>query len=342
MTDRAQPVAPHRHAVSFYDHETDLVAETARFIADGLDQGERVVVLATAEHRAALDEVLLQYGTDTVRARVTGRYLTLDAAETLEGFLVDGAPDPARFRATVAPIVAAAGEDGCPVRLFGEMVALLWAAGNVTGAIALEQMWNELATSHQFALLCAYPIRVLAAGSLGAADQICSLHSSVVAPRSYADGEGRLEATIDDLVADDDAAEAIQRSQLFIPVAAAVPAARRFVDGVLRSWGEAELLADAALIVSELATNAVKHAGSPFRVVVRRGQGIVRVSIDDVSAALPELADAAPDAFGGRGVAIVADLAMRWGCHPLPDGKSVWAELPGRGPRRPEPAADLR
>lgn len=45
-----------------------------------------------------------------------------------------------------------------PVRIFGEMVAVLWAEGKTRTAIRLEELWDELATRHAFSLLCAYPM----------------------------------------------------------------------------------------------------------------------------------------------------------------------------------------
>jgi anti-sigma regulatory factor (Ser/Thr protein kinase) len=106
-----------------------------------------------------------------------------------------------------------------------------------------------------------------------------------------------------------------------------VPAARRFVAGVLKSWGEDALLSDAALITSELATNAVEHAGSPFRVCLRRADTAVRIAIEDVGPAQPQERTTTPDDCSGRGVAIVKKLATQWGCDVVADAKLVWAEL---------------
>jgi anti-sigma regulatory factor (Ser/Thr protein kinase) len=106
-----------------------------------------------------------------------------------------------------------------------------------------------------------------------------------------------------------------------------VPATRRFVGGVLRSWNLDELIDDAQLIVSELATNAVSHAVSAFRVRLQRDASAVRVAIQDVGRGRPERRHAAVDAFDGRGVAIVAMTANSWGIEAVDEGKEVWAEL---------------
>jgi KaiC/GvpD/RAD55 family RecA-like ATPase len=307
--------------VNFYDHDTDIVAEVARFVADGLTRGQRVVIIATADHRDALDEVLLNYGVDAVQTRVTGRYLTFDARETLARFMVNGSPDERRFLSAVGALIDAAAADGCAVRAFGEMVALLWGDGNIAAAMELESLWNQLAATRQFTLLCAYPLGALGDGSLSDASQVCELHSEVLAPRSYTSGAELLREP------DAQPSVAAHESAVFVPVPAAVPAARRFVTRVLTSWGEDDLLFDAQLIASELATNALEHAVSPFRIRLRRGDAAVRIAVEDAAPARPQERIAGLDAMSGRGVAIVAELAQRWGCDVGSDGKTVWAEI---------------
>jgi anti-sigma regulatory factor (Ser/Thr protein kinase) len=85
---------------------------------------------------------------------------------------------------------------------------------------------------------------------------------------------------------------------------------------------------DAKLLVSELATNAVIHAGAPFAVSVRADGSTVRISIRDWSTMRPRLRDAGPAALSGRGLRLVDALADGWGVDADPDGKTVWAELP--------------
>jgi hypothetical protein len=320
VTDTVLGAAPHDHSVCFYDHDSHLVADVAAFILDGLTGGERVVVVATAEHRDALENALAQAGTDPVWARCSGRYVALDASETLARFMVNDAPDNDAFLRTVGPVLDAATAGGSPLRLFGEMVGLLWSHGNVVGALQLEQLWNRLADRRQFRMLCGYPARILTRGSLDGTRRICAVHSEVLAPRNYS----TLEAY------DGGAPSPVATSAVFLPIPASVPPARRFVAGTLSSWGRDDLQGDAALIASELATNAVKHSTSPFRVSVECGPAHIRLAVEDLGSARPHLLAAAPDDHGGRGLAIVQHLAHRWGCDVLPVGKVIWAELADR------------
>ncbi len=115
------------------------------------------------------------------------------------------------------------------------------------------------------------------------------------------------------------------------PDPASARAARRFLAGVLASWRMPEPLEGdaAALLLSELANNAILHARSPFTVIVRYDGDWLRVEVGDASGAeLRSLGGYLPSAESGRGLAIVDVLATRWGIERTPSGKRVWFELP--------------
>ena len=86
---------------------------------------------------------------------------------------------------------------------------------------------------------------------------------------------------------------------------------------------------DLALLVSELATNAVLHARTPFAIDLSIEPDVVRVAVDDESPDLPHPRVAGVEATTGRGLLILESLADRWGVKPLgPErpGKRVWFE----------------
>jgi anti-sigma regulatory factor (Ser/Thr protein kinase) len=84
----------------------------------------------------------------------------------------------------------------------------------------------------------------------------------------------------------------------------------------------------AVLLVSELVTNAVRHAGSTLTVAVAIGRAAVRVEVRDRSPRLPALRESTGgDDEWGRGLVLVDALASRWGAERLPSGKRVWFEL---------------
>jgi anti-sigma regulatory factor (Ser/Thr protein kinase) len=302
--------------VFFYDADHELVASVARYVTEGLAAREPVLVIATAPHLAALDVVLHDHGINAPLARASGAYLTLDAAETLAAFMVDGSPDPDIFMQVIGGMLASTRRVGADIRAFGEMVALLWDQDNVTGAIALESLWNDLADHQQFSLLCAYPTTALTTAGLGHVNDVCRLHSDVLPPSSYS---SRVPPGEED--------SAHVRSHVFVALPESVVAARQFVRAALTSWGESDLVDDGELIVSELATNAVIHGDSPFRASIERFPHVVRIAVEDAGPGFPHSYRAAYDASSGRGVAIVEALSDQWGCDPVDGGKVFWVEL---------------
>lgn len=109
---------------------------------------------------------------------------------------------------------------------------------------------------------------------------------------------------------------------------ASVAAARRFTGAVLHG-GDPAVLESVALMVSELATNAICHAGVGFEVRIERRRSGVRVEVQDTGSGDPHLRNPRPEDDHGRGLRIVDMLAARWGVEPgRRAGKTVWFELP--------------
>lgn len=113
------------------------------------------------------------------------------------------------------------------------------------------------------------------------------------------------------------------------PQARSAGEARRFIGQFCAAAELAEELCQtAALLVSELVTNAVIHGKTSATVEVHRPADILRVSVRDDNPVLPAAGQAPPlDAESGRGLAIVAMLATRWGVETVDDGKAIWFEL---------------
>ena len=291
------------HVVQFYERDDDLVSAVTRFAGAGLADGEGVLVVATAPHRAAFEAALRAEGHD-----LTDGYVALDAAETLRLLLGDdGRIDASRFFDVAGRAIRQAATGRDRVRVFGEIVALLSADGAPDEAMVLEGLWNDLARGPaRFALLCAYPAPNLAdADELARFYDACTHHAGVVESP--------------------DAPLAAWRS--FDPTPTAIGAARRFVAATVHRWGFDDVLDDAAVVVSELATNAVLHARSPFHVSVTVVGDGLRVAVHDRSPAPPTPRDHSLASATGRGLRMVDALASRWGTVPLPDRKAVWAEL---------------
>ncbi|WP_307848249.1 ATP-binding protein [Microbispora oryzae] len=123
---------------------------------------------------------------------------------------------------------------------------------------------------------------------------------------------------------------------VLLPRAESVHSARSFAAGTLTGWRMGELQDGMELIVSELATNALRHGlmlgATPSREVIRlsliRRGALVTCAITDPGAKAPVLRDPSPFEPGGLGLHIVESLSVCWGWCPLaPRGKAVWAVL---------------
>lgn len=140
------------HSVQFYKDDTFFFRDSvARFIKAGLRANETVIIVATAQHREDLQQVL------TSESLAHPKLIFADAGELLSKFLVNDWPNPVRFKEVIGGMVAQARQHG-PVRIFGEMVAILWAEGKSQAALHLEELWNTLIGEQSFALLCGYPV----------------------------------------------------------------------------------------------------------------------------------------------------------------------------------------
>lgn len=114
------------------------------------------------------------------------------------------------------------------------------------------------------------------------------------------------------------------------PVAPDSPArARRLVAAALRRWGHGErLVDDVTLMVSELATNAVRHARSRFSVAVRADGSMLRIAVQDAAPLDTTLPHGGLIPRPVHGLGLINTLSASWGVERTHDGKIVWAEIP--------------
>jgi anti-sigma regulatory factor (Ser/Thr protein kinase) len=308
----------HDHVVGVYNRDQELICAVERFVADTLEQGGAAVVVATEAHRSAIDAALVDRGVALDVAIGSGRYQTIDAAETLSMLMHDGRLDHGQFASVAAKVLERAKAAGRPVRIFGEMVGLLWDQGDVAGALELESLWNDLARRHTFALFCAYAMSSLEmSADLAAVRGICDCHASV-----FPLPEVAAAPAAPTVVAGGD-----DYGRMVVGSPATLRDVRRFARDVMRSWGDDELGDVIEVLVSELATNAVQHARSPFSVSISRAPALIRVAVRDTSFSPPEQLRGDTARLGGRGVRLVDALSLSWGTDREPDGKTVWAEV---------------
>ena len=172
------------HEAGFYSDDRYLLDDLTQFIGAALKAGNAAIVIATESHRDSLLPRLQACGSDIGAAIEQGRYISLDAADALSTFMLDGMPDPVRFLKLFGDLIATAAEaaKGEPPRVavFGEGVHLLWAQGNAEAAIQVEKLCNQLTKTYDVDILCGYSVGTFK----GVMDshifqRICAEHSAV-------------------------------------------------------------------------------------------------------------------------------------------------------------------
>ncbi|MGD0367689.1 MAG: HAMP domain-containing sensor histidine kinase [Acidobacteriaceae bacterium] len=182
------------HTAHFYSSDSLLVSDIVQCLGATLAAGGAAVVIATPAHRAAFEEQLLSRGLDLAQIAQQGRWLSLDAAETLAEFMVEGWPDASRFAAHIGGLVdrltsavsATSASEEPQIAAYGEMVSVLWEEGKTEASIRLEELWNQLAQTRCFHLSCGWPLHFFARDTDGVSIQkICSEHDPVAPGQSY-------------------------------------------------------------------------------------------------------------------------------------------------------------
>jgi MEDS: MEthanogen/methylotroph, DcmR Sensory domain/Histidine kinase-like ATPase domain len=308
-------IGPRSHIVQFYVQEAELLQGAGDYLAQALADGGVAVVAATAEHYRAFEAHLARSGADVRAARRAGTLVTIDAGEALRTFVTAGQVDRARFDEVIGRTVREAAASGRPVRVYGEMVALLWEAGHVNAALELETLWNRLSAELSFALYCAYPERPAAGGvHPDPRRDVCQQHTAVLSvrpePGPYDSRAGNVEVT-----------------RTFPRTVRAPREARHFLAGLLAQWRDERLAGDAALVVTELASNAVVHARSGFTVGLAVNGSGIRITVSDSAPVPGGQRDPALPARRGHGLGVVAAVAAGWGVRPTSAGKAVWADF---------------
>ena len=183
-------IEPHDHAVRFYDDDAVLLDGLNGLFGSALRDGDSAVVVATSPHRDGLTRRLELQGANLGRAVDQGRFIALDAHETLRHLMRGGDIDAERFSdllgGTIAQARSAAKGKHSRVVVFGELVAILCAEGKHQTAERLEDLWNKLSRTQQFTLHCAYPMDVFGhAADAESFGRICAAHSSVQPSESF-------------------------------------------------------------------------------------------------------------------------------------------------------------
>ena len=278
------------HVVQFYGHDGELAGRVSDYLRGALGDGGAAIVIATPEHRSQLEARLARAGADLAAARADGTYLTLDARETLREILGGATPDGA------APTGAALDRAAFD-RVVGSVIRQAASSGRPVRAYGelVALLWDD--------------------GLVNAAAQLEALWEELGRAQPFSLFGGYQPERVPEAL----------RTFAFSREAPAT--ARHFAVATLRDWGLADVADDAALVVTELAANAVVHAGSGFTVILSARGNVLRIAVRD-GCPLPAEGQAALMPIPLHGLGAVDALAGRWGVESLGKaGKTVWVDL---------------
>jgi hypothetical protein len=197
------------HAVQIYATTGELTASVGAYLARGLHRGEPAVVIARPAHRTEFTAALRAAGVDPAARTADGLLTMLDADATLNVLLGRDGPSPMAFEQVVGTLLddVTARFPGRRIRAYGEMVDILCARGDADDAIALEELWNALATTRSFALLCAYELDLFDVETQRAPmPHVCRVHSHVLPAPDPARLARAVESALHEILGSRDAA----------------------------------------------------------------------------------------------------------------------------------------
>lgn len=172
-------LSPCDHSVQIYESDDDFLDALEGYVAAGIRHGEAIILIATPAHLCGLERRLIDNGFDVAAASARRQYFALNAHATLGQFIVDGWPDEKLFNELVGNLLADARQRHKAVRVFGEMVALMWAQGQCGATVQLEALWSRLCAEQGFSVFCAYPKAGFLMPAIDAIEKVCAAHSAV-------------------------------------------------------------------------------------------------------------------------------------------------------------------
>jgi KaiC/GvpD/RAD55 family RecA-like ATPase len=150
---------PNLHIVYPCSDQQCIAEVVSAFTVAGLEKEESVVLITTQPHAQAINQELEKAGFDVGRLNDAGQLITVDAEVMLRKLVVDAVPDAVLFKEIIGEMIAAARQfaPSGKVRVFGEMVSLMWTT-NMPATIRMEELWNEVIKTYSVPLLCTYSL----------------------------------------------------------------------------------------------------------------------------------------------------------------------------------------
>ena len=188
---------PCDHIVQLYQDQDFMSYAVGRFAGAGLAKGEGVILVSTDPHWTAISPRLAAEGVDVRAAQARGQLMVVDANELLPRFMRGAMPDPPVFKGVFSDVVRHARASGGyeQVRVWGEMVDVLWERGDVAGSMNLEDLFDQLAKKVEIPIFCSFLMDNFN-GDVHAhmLPRLGTNHSHLIPVEDY----GRLQGAVDD------------------------------------------------------------------------------------------------------------------------------------------------
>jgi MEDS: MEthanogen/methylotroph, DcmR Sensory domain len=188
---------PCDHIVQLYQDQDFMSYAVGRFAGAGLAKGEGVILVSTDPHWTAIRPRLEAEGVDVRSAQARGQLMVVDADELLPRFMRGAMPDPPVFKGVFSDVVRQARAKGGyeQVRVWGEMVDVLWERGDVAGSMNLEDLFDQLAKKVEISIFCSFLMDNFN-GDVHShmLPRLGTNHSHLIPVEDY----GRLERAVDD------------------------------------------------------------------------------------------------------------------------------------------------
>jgi hypothetical protein len=174
------------HIAQLYQDEAFLTEAVCHFVGEGLRKGDGVIVIATLQRWRTISRLLEGEGCSPAEPAREGHLLYLEGGGTLARLMIAGMPDRLAFENVIGGAVGRMRRHFTTVRVFSEMVDLLWQSGNRPAALRLEAFWADLVKANDISLFCVYAMNPLDAASYGGPlESICQAHSHLIPSRNY-------------------------------------------------------------------------------------------------------------------------------------------------------------
>lgn len=180
---------PNRHIVQLYQDPNFYAEAISHFAAEGLVRGESIIMVATGPNWANISGRLLSKGFNLDDLFRRGQLVLLDAEQTLPRLLVGDMPDAKTFKSFAeATIEQARADRKFPrVRWWGEMVNLLYLAGNQSGSTRLDELFDEVGCEESIPILHSFLMDKYDPGIYDRAfGNVCLTHVQVIPAEDYA------------------------------------------------------------------------------------------------------------------------------------------------------------